>query len=219
MSYFQSLLFDLDGTLVDSKFDLVDAVNVVLKNMGYPAQNSADIIQRIGNGLRQLLQDTLQIDQSDELLRAKQIFEDHYKQHCVDQTRPYHGVKETLDMLYGNFSMAVVTNKPKIFAEKILSELKLKQYFDVVIGGDSTSEAKPSPEPIKLALTSMGSTPDIALIIGDGHQDILAGHASGVKTCVAQYGFGYHPRLMALHPTFFIKEFTELKEILNVVNK
>jgi phosphoglycolate phosphatase len=213
MSY-QTLLLDLDGTLIDSRLDLVSAVNHTLVQLGYPKQEFNEIVPRIGNGLRRLLRESIGLNDDAVLLKAKGIFETYYGDHCMDETVLYDDVAEVLGHFSNKLKLAVVTNKPRAFAEKILDEFGLKSIFPVVLGGDSLPKAKPDPELLWLAIEKLGGDRVTALMVGDGPQDLQAGKAAGVKTCMVRYGFGFHESLMNLNPDHLIKKFIELKEIV-----
>ncbi len=211
---YQTLLLDLDGTLVDSRADLASAVNHTLAHLGHPPQTIEEIVPRIGNGLRRLLIDSIGLMDVDVLVQAKNVFEDYYAHHCLDQTVLYEGVRDGLAHFTNKLKLGVVTNKPHAFAIKILAHLDLLKIFGVVIGGDSLPKGKPDPEPLHEALRVLKAEASTALIVGDGIQDVQAGQAAGVRTCLVRYGFGFNEGLMKLGPDHAIHRFIELKEIV-----
>jgi phosphoglycolate phosphatase len=190
------------STLVDSREDLAAAVNHVLRSLGHPTQTVDDISPRIGNGLRRLLTDTLGLTDPEVLAQAKKIFEEYYEVHCVDQTVLYRNVASCLQEFSNFLKLGVVTNKPASFAEKILVSLKIRPYLGAVVGGDSTSRSKPHPEPVLSAMKQLGAEGGSTLIVGDGWQDLEAGKATGIRTCLVRYGFGFHPDLFSRNPDF-----------------
>lgn len=210
----QTLLFDLDGTLVDSRADLADAVNRTLADAGLPEQAEDEIVLHVGNGMRMLLAEVMGPVPSETLERGIRVFADYYDEHCVDKTVLYPGVRECLSDLRSRAKFAVVTNKPVRFTEKILMRLGIRGMIDTVVGGDSLSERKPHPAPMLKALKDITANPDSALVVGDGHQDVQSGQAAGLRTCVARYGYGYRAGSTDLSPDFWIDRFHDLKEIV-----
>lgn len=210
----KTLLFDLDGTLIDSQADLVASVNYVLSKLGHPVQTRDQIVPRIGNGLRRLLTESLNLTDPEVLANAKKLFDDYYSRHCVDETALYANVENCLGDLSDSFKMGVVTNKPQAHAERILDELGVISLLDVVIGGDTMAKAKPHPEPVLEALKRLSASAGSTVIVGDGHQDVLAGQAAGIRTCVVRYGFGFRPEILDLKPDYVINNFSEVKEIV-----
>lgn len=210
----KAVVLDLDGTLVDSRRDLAQAVNHALRSAGQPEQTEEDIIPHVGNGVRVLLSEVFG-PVSDEALKAGMAaFVEFYEKHCLDHTVLYHGVKEALNELSRSARLSVVTNKPFRFSEKILRGLGIHERFVAVVGGDSLSERKPHPAPVLKALDEMGASPVAALMVGDGVQDIMAGQAAGLRTCIARYGFGFNADTLDLRPDYTINAFSDIKEIV-----
>lgn len=208
-----TLIFDLDGTLVDTKKDLARAVNHALKSIDRPQMSDKAIIHDVGDGLRALLNRVLGPVEDPVIEKARESFMEFYADHCVDYSKPYPGVRKTLKKFKGHIKMAVVTNKQHKFAVPILSKLGLREYLDVIFGGDSWPEAKPSSLPIRKALHLLDADSHTAMVVGDGIQDMKAGQEAKVRTCLARYGFGFRPALLELKPDFVIRRFMELKEI------
>lgn len=211
---FSTILFDLDGTLVDSREDLTDAVNHALRTLGLDEKPASAIVPHVGDGLRMLLRGVLPPVDDESFLRAVGAFTTFYQEHCVDKTRLYPDVASTIDRLSKSMNIGVVTNKPMAFSRKILGVLGIENHVKTLIGGDSVSEKKPHPAPLLAAIKNLGGDEASALMVGDGVQDVTAGKNAGIKTCVARYGFGYRPETMALEPDFAINDFKEIKEIL-----
>jgi len=214
MKRFQAVLFDLDGTLIDSRLDLANAVNHALGTVGLPQQTEAGITVHVGNGLRVLLSEVMGPVAESVLERGIGAFSSFYDQHCTDRTILYPGVDEVLRSLAGLLKFAVVTNKPERFAIKIVEKLGLGDLMPVIVGGDTLPEKKPHPAPVLKALTDLKCEPDEALMVGDGFQDILAAQTAGVRSCAAEYGYGFRIETLDLKPDFKIRRFTELKEIV-----
>jgi phosphoglycolate phosphatase len=210
----RAVVFDLDGTLIDSRSDISNAVNHALRSAGQPEQPEADIVPHVGNGMRVLLSEVFGPVPDETLEAGIAAFVAYYQKHCLDHTRLYAGVKESLEALSRTAKLAVVTNKPVRFTEQILEGLGIRGQLAVVVGGDSLSERKPHPAPVLRALDEMGASPLAALMVGDGVQDIMAGQAAGTQTCVARYGYGFNADTLDLQPTFQIDAFSDIKEIV-----
>src|SRR5712692_5995231 len=151
MKHGNLLVFDLDGTLVDSKLDLVNAVNATRSRMGLDALPAARVASYVGNGAPMLVQRALPQAGEDDLARGLRYFLDYYREHMLDATTLYPGVREALDRLHdADVSMAVLTNKPVRFSVRLLERLGLDGHFFRVYGGNSFEEKKPHPKGIDL---------------------------------------------------------------------
>ena len=189
MRVFEPLLFDLDGTLIDSLSDLASAVNRLRRAHGLPDLETAVIERFVGDGSTLLVKRSLPAERFNP--GQVEAFLAYYRQGLVDRTRPYPGITACLAAC-GDRSMAVVTNKPVALAREILDRLALLKYFPVVVGGDSCDARKPDPEPVRLALAELGHSAAAALMIGDHRNDLLAGRGAGIRTCFCAWGFGHH---------------------------
>ncbi len=213
MSY-QCLLFDLDGTLVDSRADIINSVNLTLAELGRRTLPDARVIKFVGEGARLLVERALGADQSGapsdcEVDRALEVFRRHYREHLLDRTRVYPEVRETLARL-AYIPKAVVTNKPYEFTASVLDGLGLSPYFDVVIGGDCLSERKPSPLMLYEAARRLGVCASKCLMIGDSRVDVEAGRAANMKTCGYIPGFRGRTELVEAGVDYVIERFSEL---------
>lgn len=202
------LLFDLDGTLIDSREDLAAAVNHVRLSRRLSELSVEEIVPHIGSGMDRLLQETV----GDT--KGRELFIEFYGSHCVDQTRPYDGVKTILKEFSKKIRLGIVTNKPKGFSLKILDKLQLLGNFSVVVGGDSLKKKKPDPAPVRAALKELKAEAGRSWMIGDGWQDIEAGKRAGLRTCAVEYGFGYGKAVADLKPDRTVRKFEDVKEIL-----
>lgn len=214
---FSLLLFDLDGTLIDSRDDLADSVNLTLSEMKFENLPSATIYGFIGEGVYNLINRSLAASirsNADEDLtnRGVEIFRTIYGENCLVKTRLYDGVTETLEKL-NDFKKAVITNKPHDFSVKILEGLGVLRHFDFVAGGDTFSERKPSPLPLIKTAEKLGFAPENCLMIGDSRVDIEAGKRAGMKTCGCIFGFRGRAELESACADFLIENFAELTEI------
>ncbi|HKX30924.1 MAG TPA: phosphoglycolate phosphatase [Blastocatellia bacterium] len=222
MSY-QCLLFDLDGTLIDSRADLINSVNLMLAEMGRPTLPDSKIINFVGEGVRRLVERSLRAIQPDEVPeseidRAISIYRRHYGEHLLDQTRVYPEVKETLTQLAA-IPQAIVTNKPYEFTVTVLEGLGLSRYFTAVLGGDSVAEKKPDPEMLLEAARRCGALPSRCLMVGDSRVDIAAGKAAGMKTCGYIPGFRGRTELAEAGADFLIERFCELRDLVEGLDR
>jgi phosphoglycolate phosphatase len=217
---FQCLLFDLDGTLIDSRADLILSINLMLAELECATLPDVQIITFVGEGIRLLVERALRASRAkeyeEELIEAALIsFRRHYSEHLLDQTDLYPEVRETLEALQ-TLPMAVVTNKPYDFTIKILEGLQLTHFFQAVIGGDSLLERKPSALPLLEAAKLCGVAPERCLMIGDTKVDILAGQAAGMSTCGFTGGFRGEQELAAVNAEFLIGGVGELIQIVKM---
>lgn len=213
MSY-QCLLFDLDGTLVDSRADLINSVNLTLAEIGREKLPDARVLNFIGEGARLLVERALRATQNGapqnaEIDGALEIFRRHYREHLLDHTRVYPEVERTLARL-GHIPKAVVTNKPYDFTMALLAGVGLKSHFEVVLGGDSLEERKPSPMMLVEAARRCGARASECLMIGDSRVDVEAGRAARMKTCGYIPGFRGRTELVEAGVDYVIERFSEL---------
>ncbi|MDZ7361663.1 MAG: HAD-IA family hydrolase [candidate division KSB1 bacterium] len=207
------LIFDLDGTLVDTRRDLANAVNHALRQMGRTEVNLETLTGYVGDGIHKLLERALGGADDDELEIARQHFRHFYFDHLADFSKPYPGMTEALEY-FSATKKAVLTNKPQEFTEALLQRLEICGYFEIIIGGQTNRKLKPDPEAIFEILGQLHVVPARAIIIGDGENDILAGKAAMIKTGAATYGFRPPEKLLALQPDFVIHRALELKNFI-----
>jgi phosphoglycolate phosphatase len=215
---FRCLLFDLDGTLVDSRADLITSVNLMLEEIGRRALTDLQVIGFIGEGARLLVERSLRASAGGDPLEteideALEIFKRQYGRHLLDQTRPYPEVKSTLNSL-AHLPKAIVTNKPFEFTQALLDGVGLSQYFSVIFGGDSLPERKPSPMMLLEAAKACGAPSSECLMIGDSRVDVEAGKAAGMKTCGFIPGFRGRTELAQAGADYMIERFGELPLLL-----
>jgi phosphoglycolate phosphatase len=184
------LIFDLDGTLVDSQQDLALSVNALREQMDlFPVAQDL-IATYVGQGVNVLIRRALGDQATDEKIeKGLAIFLDYYRRHMLDNTDTYPGVREALEELK-HLKLAVLTNKPSRFSREILAGLKIGHYFSTVYGGDSFAQKKPDPIGVTTLMSNTGLSPGQTLMIGDSDTDVLTGRAAGVWTCGVTYGFG-----------------------------
>jgi phosphoglycolate phosphatase len=205
------LIFDLDGTLIDSKLDLAHAVNATRAHMGLDALPHELIFSYVGNGAPTLIRRSLGPEATEEqVARALEFFLAYYREHMLDYTTLYPGVAETLDTLLASGKrMAVLTNKPVRISKAIIDGLGLSKHFFQIYGGNSFEQKKPHPIGIETLLSETGVGPASAMMIGDSSVDIQTARNAGIKACGVTYGF--QPETLASDPPdFLIDRFEDL---------
>jgi phosphoglycolate phosphatase len=190
----RAIIFDLDGTLIDSKRDLIHSVNAMLKDLRRP-QLAADVISGyIGHGAPQLVARALGGSATEEELKhGLQFFLSYYEEHKMDNTCAYPDVPETLSQLH-RIPMAVLTNKPVRISVRILEALGLARSFRAIYGGNSFETKKPDPLGAKTILRELGVDARESLIVGDSEVDVQTARNAGTRAAAVNYGFGVHDR-------------------------
>ena len=209
----RALIFDLDGTLIDSKLDLILSVNAMLHEMGREQLHEDTISGYIGHGAPQLVAQALgNTSTQPEREQALKFFLAYYEDHKMDSTRAYPGVPEALQHLAA-FPMAILTNKPVRVSNRILEELGLAKYFRAVYGGNSFETKKPNPHGAHTILREFGAAPAEAILIGDSAVDVQTARNAGTFAAAVNYGFGAHDR--AAHPAdIYLDRLTDLVPLL-----
>ncbi len=206
------LIFDLDGTLVDTRQDLTNSVNCARTGLGLPPMSLSDVMALVGDGIRNLLKRSLPKAEAARVDEAFALFRGHYRDHLLDVSDFYPNVKDVLRH-FRDKKMAVASNKPEEFSRKIIEELEPNGLFQLVLGGDSLPVMKPHPEPILEILKRLGVPSQGAVMIGDSPADIVAGRAAGVLTCAVTYGYREEGLLLESHPDFLIRDIRELIDL------
>jgi phosphoglycolate phosphatase len=194
----QLVIFDLDGTLIDSRLDLVHSVNAALRHIGRAALPDDVIAGYVGDGAPVLMQRALGGEQVDEatIRKGLDFFLSYYREHKLDHTTVYPGIADALAAIqHGNNgagsrrTLAVLSNKPVNPSRAIVEALGLGKFFSQVYGGNSFPTKKPDPEGARKLLAEFGVQPQHAVIVGDSHTDIETGHNAGMHTIGVTYGF------------------------------
>jgi phosphoglycolate phosphatase len=217
---FKCLLFDLDGTLIDSRDDLADSVNLMLSELKLTNLPSEMIYNFIGEGVSNLVNRSISASLQKESDKdfsnfGVEVFREIYAGNLVTKTNLYESVAETLEKL-GDFPKAVVTNKPRDFSFEILEKLGISQHFLFVAGGETFSERKPSAVPLVRTAEMLGFTAEESLMIGDSRVDIEAGKNARMKTCGCIFGFRGREELEKVGADFLIEKFSDLLTLLNL---
>ena len=219
----QLLIFDFDGTLIDSVPDLGDATNAMLTTLGKETYPISTIRNWVGNGSKvlveralvgkiEVLEGELTVEETDH---AEQVFFDAYKNLSGSKTVAYPDVDSGLRKLKAaGFTLALVTNKPIRFVPKILQSFGWQDLFSEVLGGDSLPVKKPNPAPLLHVCEALNVTPEQAVMIGDSRNDILAGQNANMDTLGLSYGYNYGQDIRELNPTEAFDDFAALVDYL-----
>ena len=208
------LIFDLDGTLVDSKKDLTASVNHVRQQFDLPILTEDEIARFIGNGALMLIRRALGHKATEENVQAGlQMFLSYYRAHMLDSTTLYPGVRETLDRLT-DCRLAVLTNKPVHFSCAMLDGLGIYKHFSAVYGGNSFDQKKPDPVGIYQILSDTKGHREKAWMIGDSAVDVLTGRNAGVSTCGVTYGYATET-FKDVPPDYLIDNFSDLEALVH----
>lgn len=208
------IVYDFDGTLVDTLFDIADSVNLALADLNLSQLPRETIRKYVGKGVERLMMQTLDGTGFKDIPQAVDLFKKHYSKNLVNHTDFYPHGREILDH-FKNKKQAICSNKPEGFVRQILEPLNSLKSFDVIIGGDSVKSKKPNPEGLNLILKQLGVPPEDAVLIGDSPVDIETGKRAGVHTCVVNYGLGFADEIAAAGPDCSIDCLSELKDIFH----
>jgi len=212
------LLFDLDGTLIDSRSDLARSVNLTLRDLGYRSLDESEIAAFVGDGVWVLIRRCIKATDPEHQepgpevhRRGLELLRQHYSEEMLVQTRLYPNVQETLSRL-DHKKIALVTSKESDFARELLEHFGLITYFDSIIGGDTLPERKPDAKPVLEAVQRLKGSPERAVMVGDSENDVIAGKAAGVRTCAVTYGFRTRDQLLVTSPDVVIDGFEQLED-------
>ena len=216
----KAVLFDLDGTLVETAPEIADAVNDTLQHMGWPVVAQADVNRWIGHGTRELLilalayhsgQPTPQVRDSALLRAALPVFDIHYQAHCGKRSQLYPKVRETLAALRAQgCRLAVVTNKEARYTDTVLRAHALQSTFDVVISGDTFPTKKPDPTSVLTLLAQWNIEPSQALFVGDSSIDAATARNAGLPVWLLPYGYNMGESVEACRPDRVIQDISAL---------
>jgi phosphoglycolate phosphatase len=205
-----TILCDLDGTLIDSKRDIVLAFQYALRHIvGNALPDEAAIAQHIGKPLEHMARELGYLLSPAQLTTFLETYRTRYAAFCTNYTRPYPGVTATLHAL-SSLTFGIVTTKAQEQAETVLHQLQLTSFFKHIQGWIPGLQLKPAPDAIVAALAALRCPPQQALMVGDTAADILAGKAAGLKTCAVTYGFGTLQELQHCQPDYVIDAFSAL---------
>jgi phosphoglycolate phosphatase len=210
----RALIFDLDGTLIDSKIDLIHAVNATLQKLGRERLPPETIAGYIGHGAPKLVARALGSRNEEETQQALTFFLEYYEQHKLDNTCLYPGAAETLAVLHRQgVPMAVLTNKPVRISGRILDALQVSAYFRVVYGGNSFETKKPDPLGANTIVAELAVSPSETLLVGDSEVDVQTARNAGMQAAFANYGFGVY-NSDAFPADFYLDRIDELLHVV-----
>jgi phosphoglycolate phosphatase len=211
----EGILFDLDGTLIDSKRDLARSIHDLQRAHGLRLSSEDAIGRFIGDGVEKLVERATGIHAPRALSQAVKEYKAYYRRHALEHTRPYPGVKSALRH-FRKKKMAVVTNKPAGISKHIIKRLGIQRFFGAVIGGDSVRRKKPAPDALRLAMKRLRlRNPQAVLMVGDSEQDVRAGRSAKVRTCGVISNIADIKLLKASKPDFTINSLRDLTRIIN----
>ncbi|MFB3137489.1 MAG: HAD family hydrolase [Nitrospirales bacterium] len=203
------LIFDFDGTLIDSKDDIATSVNLTLGDLGLPLRLPEEIFSFVGDGVKRLLR--LSVGEENLALyeEALRIFRRHYLSHCLDTTRFYPGMDRVIETLSG-VKKAIATNKSMEYTLAIVEGLGLRSHFAAIESPADSSELKPDPGMLLRILSTLNISPEGAVLVGDSTNDVRAAKAAGIRACAVGYGYGDREKVTALEPDFYCEKPEEL---------
>ncbi len=189
------VVFDLDGTLVDSRQDLADSTNAMLESLGAPPLDPDRVVMMVGEGARVLVQRALEAaglpSEGTRLDGALRRFQACYRSRLLATTRPYPGISEMLGAVAPLATLAMLTNKPLAPARQLVEAFGWHSHFLQVIGGDGDVPRKPDPKGLQQLMATADAGPESTLLVGDSMVDVETARNAGVAMCVVQYGFGH----------------------------
>ncbi|HPC35446.1 MAG TPA: phosphoglycolate phosphatase, partial [Candidatus Marinimicrobia bacterium] len=214
----KAVIFDLDGTLVDTAADILAAVNFTMKIYGLKPITYEQCLKYLGDGVEDLVKRAVTNSLSepidpDYLAEIVAQYKKFYSSHLTDRSHLFPGVSETLAELQ-DYTLVVISNKSHNFCLQILKQLDIEQYFQLIIGGDLLPARKPDPGQLLYVMQKFNLTASQILIVGDSENDILAAHSIGAPVVVVKYGYRAPESLQKYHPDYVIDNFSELLLIL-----
>jgi phosphoglycolate phosphatase len=212
-----AVAFDLDGTLIDSRGDIVAAINHALLKTGRKALPAQVVVRYVGDGARSLCARSAQLpESSDEVDALVELFIDYYAAHPLDFTRWMPGAQDMLDELgdIPDLALAICTNKPRVTAEAVLGALGVRTRFRALVAGGDLSEKKPAPGPLLLVARLLGTPIERVIMVGDAPQDIECARRAGTRAIAVEKGFFSSERIRDARPDVMLGSLAELPEVI-----
>lgn len=207
------ILYDLDGTLADTRRDIIEAVQHMLAVTELPIMEASRIQQYVGLGVHHLIAGAMQTDDTRQIEKGIKIYRDHYTAHMLDHTRLYPGAVDVLHHFSAR-KQAVVTNKPNPYATDILKALGVAEHFTAIIGGDPGVPKKPDPAAVKQLMKAAGAMESETLFIGDSVIDIETAQNAGIEVIVLTHGFGAENELKSASPAGVFQDFYQMLDYI-----
>jgi phosphoglycolate phosphatase len=219
MPVFDLYLFDLDGTLVDTRHDIAEAVNHVLQLHARPVADLTTVVSWVGDGLDDMMMRAFQTDEREFVGELVDEFRSYYKDHCTDFSSVYTGCSQTLTSLQERGAhLSVLTNKPQDLSLQILERLGILQFFDRIVGPSDADLRKPNPSNLLSLVRDIGTSKERTLMVGDSRNDILVARNAGVNSCGCAFGYVGRDALLELKPTFLIETWPGLLLLADPAN-
>ena len=206
------MIFDFDGTLVETGTDLVQAINFMLKTLRLPERTTEEIISFVGNGINSLIERALGEGNAKLVENAHDIFTQYYSTHLLDNAKLYHQAEDVLINFAGKPKI-ILTNKRYKYTIPIAQGLDIEKYFVEIIGSDSTPFKKPDSRVVDLVLNKYGTAKEKTVIIGDGVNDILVAKNSGILSCAYLNGLGNRQDLLNLSADYYVENLLEVNTL------
>ena len=206
------MIFDFDGTLVDTGADLVQSINYALRALKLPERTEKEIISFVGDGVGKLMERALGQDHAGLQAEAMQIFSGYYGEHLLDNSALYPGVKEVLDN-FRHKTKIILTNKRYRFTLSIAEGLQIEHYFAEIIGADSTPFLKPDRRVMDYVFIKHQTAGENVLIVGDGINDVMVARNSGILSCALLNGLGNRVDLLKLNADYYCEDILELNSL------
>lgn len=203
------ILYDLDGTLADTRRDIINSVRHALKILNGPELTDEEIKDCVGTGLHALIKQVFRTEDEKLADRGSKLYREHYKKHMLDHTALYPGASEFLES-FKDRKQAVITNKPNPFSSQILEALGVGHYFIAILAGDNGLPFKPDPAAIHHLMEETGATEEEVIFVGDSAVDIQAARNAGVEVVTLSHGFANEAALLEARPDHMVRNFPEL---------
>jgi phosphoglycolate phosphatase len=196
-----ALVFDLDGTLIDSRRDITTAINRMRAELGRPPLSLEEVVNLVGEGAKLLVYRALGGDVPEQILeKALATYLEHYRQVCLDTTHPYPGVEALLEAVAARYPLALLSNKGEALSRRILDGLGLSRFFREILGGDSLPTRKPDPTGLLVLARRLEVPPERLLMVGDTWIDAVTARNAGCPFALVEWGFPRPPSLDDLQP-------------------
>jgi len=206
------ILYDLDGTLVDTRRDIINGVRYALETLKGPDLTDDEIKDCVGTGLHALIKQVFRTEDEKLADRGAKLYREHYKKHMLDHTRLYPDVREFLEY-FKDRKQAVITNKPNPFSSQILEALGVASYFIAILAGDNGLPFKPDPAAVHHLIEKTGTVEEEVLFVGDSPVDIQAARNAGVEIVTLSHGFASEVVLHKAKPDHIVRNFEELLKL------
>ncbi|MFH1800685.1 MAG: HAD-IA family hydrolase [Candidatus Omnitrophota bacterium] len=203
------ILYDLDGTLADTRRDIINGVRHALKILKGPDLTDDEIKDCVGSGLHALIKQVFRTGDEKLADRGSQLYREHYKKHMLDHTKLYPGAREFLEH-FKDRTQAVITNKPNPFSSQILEALGVAHFFIAILAGDKGLPFKPDPAAIRHLIEETNAAAEEVIFVGDSPIDIQSARNAGVEIVTLSHGFASEATLRGAGPDHIVRDFAEL---------